>query len=168
MRFEDGSVLIEPLAAHHDRSAFSCGNELLDRYLREQAGQDTRRGTTRVFIATLADQPQNILGFYTLSAASIVATELPPTLARKLPRHPVPAALIGRLAVDRSVSGRGLGGILIADAIQRTMLAAQSVAMAVVVVDPIDETARGFYAAFGFQSLQGTERRMFLSLRFGA
>lgn len=168
MSFEDGSVLIEPLAAHHDRSAFSCGKELLDRYLREQAGQDTRRGTTRVFVTSLADHPQRILGFYTLSAASIVATELPPALARKLPRHPVPAALVGRLAVDLSVSGRGLGGILIADAIQRTMWAAQSVAMAVVVVDPIDESARAFYQAFGFQSLHGPERRMFLSLGVGA
>lgn len=157
--------MIEPLSAHHDRSAFSCGNDLLDTYLMERAGQDTRRGTSRVFVACKADQAERVLGFYTLSAASIVATELPQSLARKLPRHPIPAALIGRLAVDRSVAGRGLGGILIADAIQRTVIAAQSVAIAVVVVDPIDETARGFYEAFGFQSLHGPENRMFLSLR---
>ncbi|CAA6603674.1 Putative acetyltransferase (GNAT-family protein) (fragment) [Rhodospirillaceae bacterium LM-1] len=82
MRFEARSVLIEPLSTHRDRKTFFRGNELLDRYMREQAGQDARRGTTWAFIAGTSDQPQRILGFYTLSAASVVAAELPLALAR--------------------------------------------------------------------------------------
>lgn len=74
----------------------------------------------------------------------------------------VPAALIGRLAVNKSVARRGLGGVLLADAINRSMVAAQTVAMWAVAVDPIDEAARRFYAAFGFQALTGS-KRMFLT-----
>lgn len=89
---------------------------------------------------------------------------LPPEVAKRLPRHPIPAALVGRLAVDNSFARRGLGSILLADAVKKTMTAAETVAMTVVVVDPIDDSARAFYSAFGFRSLQGPQQRMFLTL----
>jgi GNAT superfamily N-acetyltransferase len=162
--FAAGSIVIEPLAAHHDRRSFRCGHDALDRYLREQASQDVRRGIARVFVAVAAASPDRVLGFFTLSATSITASQLPREIARRLPRHPVPAALLGRLAVDRSIARRGLGGILLADAIKRTLLASTTVAIAVIVVDPIDEAARSFYAAHGFRSLEGPERRLFLTL----
>ena len=76
----------------------------------------------------------------------------------------MPAALLGRLAVDHSLARRGLGGILLADAVKRTLAAAQTVAIAVIVVDPIDAAAQSFYSAHGFRSLDGPERRMFLTL----
>lgn len=167
MSFPDGSIVIEPLAAHHDRASFDCGNEALDRYIRERVGQDMRRGIARTFVAVAVDDPHHTLGFFTLSATSVTASHLPPKVAKRLPRHPVPAALLGRLAVDRSVAGRGLGGILLADAVERTLVAAQTLAAAVIVVDPIDETAQTFYAAHGFRSLEGPERRMFLTLSVG-
>ncbi len=85
-------------------------------------------------------------------------------MAKRLPRHPIPAALGGRLAVDRNFAGRGLGSVLLADAVQKAIAAAETVAMTVVVVDPIDDAARAFYSAFGFGSLQGPQRRMFLTL----
>lgn len=164
MRFADASVRIEPLGDIHDRAALSCGKEPLDRYLRQQATQDIRRGVASVFVAVAPENPQRILGFFTLSAALIVPADLPPETAKRLPRHPIPAALIGRLAVDRSVARRGLGGILLADAIDKATTAAATVAMAAVAVDPIDDEARSFYAAFGFRSLEGPQRRMFLAL----
>lgn len=164
MRFADASIRIEPLGGVHDRAAFSCGKEPLDRYLRQQATQDIRRGVASVFVAVAPERPEHILGFFTLSAASIVPSDLPPETAKRLPRHPIPAALIGRLAVDRSVMGRGLGGILLADAIDKAATAAATVAMAAVAIDPIDDEARSFYAAFGFRSLEGPQRRMFLAL----
>lgn len=162
--FRDGSIVIGPLTSHHDRASFRCGNEALDRYIREQAGQDSRRGIARVFVAVAVDDPDRILGLCTLSATSITASHLPPEVARRLPRHPVPAALLGRLAVDRSVARGGLGGILLADAVKRALAASETVAIAVIVVDPIDEAAQSFYAAHGFRSLEGPERRMFLTL----
>lgn len=167
MSFASTSILIEPLESHHDRAAFTCGNEALDRYIREQAGQDIRRATARVFVAVMADQPDRVLGYFTLSAATVVPSDLPATLEKKLPKHAVPAALIGRLAVDKSAQGKGLGGVLIADAVKKTRLAAETVAMAVIVVDPIDDRAEGFYAAFGFQGLKGPQRRMFMAIHGG-
>lgn len=164
MSFGADTIRIEPLGAGHNRLAFHCGNESLDRYIREQAGQDTRRDTARVFVAVMPDQPRHILGFFTLSAATVIAAELPPAMEKRLPRHPIPAALIGRLAVDQSALGQGLGGILLADAVKKTKVAAATVAMAVIVVDPIDENARAFYSAFGFASLDGPQRRMFLAV----
>ncbi|MBF0373555.1 MAG: GNAT family N-acetyltransferase, partial [Alphaproteobacteria bacterium] len=154
----------EPLAPCHDRTAFRCGDDSLDRYVREQAGQDGRRGTARIFVDVACDQPERVLGFFTLSAAAVVPSDLPPEMERRLPRHPIPAALVGRLAIDRSVSRRGLGSVLLADAVKKTKFAAATVAMSVIVVDPIDETARAFYAAFGFRSLLGPQRRMFLPI----
>ena len=159
-----GSLRIEMLGSGHERSTFACGVESLDRYLRQQASQDMRRVTARVFVAISTDHPDRILGYYTLSAAAIVSADLPPDMAKRLPKYPVPAALIGRLAVDQSIAGRGLGSLLLADAVKKATLAAETVAMAAIAVDPIDDSARQFYAAFGFRSLLGAERRMFLTL----
>lgn len=164
MRLSDDSVRVEPLGSDHDRAAFNCGNESLDRYIRTQASQDTRRGVARVFVAVLPEEPKRIAGFFTLSAAWVTASDLPPEEAKRLPRHPIPAALVGRLAVDRGFARRGLGSILLADAVKKIMAAAETVAMTVVIVDPIDDAARAFYAAFGFRSLQGPRQQMFLTL----
>ncbi len=168
MKLADSSVRIEPLGPSlgpsYDRAAFRCGNESLDRYIREQATQDTRRGVARVFVAVMPEEPQRIAGFFTLSAAWVVASDLPPEVAKRLPRHPVPAALVGRLAVETGFARRGLGSILLADAVKKAMAAAEMVAMTVVVVDPIDDAARAFYSAFGFRSLQAPQRHMFLTL----
>jgi ribosomal protein S18 acetylase RimI-like enzyme len=164
VRFGAGSVRIEPLGTQHDRASFACGNETRDRYLKERATQDIRRGLARLFVATPLDDPTHILGFFTLSATAIVAADLPPEVAKRLPRYPIPAALIGRLAVDRGSAGRGLGGILLMDAIEKAKVAARTIAITVLVVDPIDDTAQSFYEAFGFHSLQGPQRRMFLTL----
>ena len=162
MRLADNSVRIEPLRPDHDRAAFDCGNESLDRYLRTQASQDARRGVARVFVAVMREDAKRIAGFFTLSAAWVTASDLPTDVAKRLPRHPIPAALVGRLAVDLGFARRGLGSILLADAVKKTMAAAETVAMAVVIVDPIDDAARAFYAAFGFRSLQGPTPHMFL------
>ena len=164
MKLSDDSVRIEPLGSGHDRAAFNCGNQSLDRYIRTQASQDIRRGIARVFVAVMPEEPTRIAGFFTLSAAWVVASDLPVEVAKRLPRHPIPAALVGRLAVDSSFARRGLGSILLADAVKKTMAAAETVAMTVVIVDPIDDDARAFYAAFGFRSLQGPRQQMFLTL----
>jgi hypothetical protein len=108
VKLADGSIRIEPLDQALNRTAFACGNDSLDRYLREQASQDTRRGIARVFVAVEPSHPTHIVGFFTLSAASVIAPELPPQVAKRLPLYPIPAALIGRLAVDHGFARRGL------------------------------------------------------------
>jgi len=158
------SLIIEPLGKQHDRAAFSCGIAELDAYLQRRAGQDVRRRIARVFVCTEGGSAI-VSGFYTLSALSIDVSALPEDQARKLPRHPVPAALIGRLAVDRSAQGQGLGRLLLADAVQRTLRASEQVAIHALVVDAKSESACRFYAAHGFLSLPDQPMRLFLPLK---
>ena len=90
-----------------DAKIFCCGQPALDDYIAHYASQDERRGIARVFVATPESDARCLAGFFTLSAGSVDCCELPVTLSRKLPRYPVPIALLGRLAVDRRYSGKG-------------------------------------------------------------
>ena len=161
------ALAIEPLEKRHDRTAFSCGLPELDHYLARQAGQDVRRRMARVFVCT-AGEADAVLGFYTLSALSIDLASLPDQLSRKLPRHPVPCALIGRLAIDRSTHGRGLGRMLLADAVKRTVAAGETVAMHALIVDATNDDAKRFYKRFGFVPLSDDPMRLFLPLDHAA
>ena len=146
-----------------DRATFSCGLPELDRYLGRQAGQDVRRRIARVFVCT-AESSDNVLGFYTLSALAIDLSSLPEELSRKLPRHPAPCALLGRLAIDQSVRGYGLGRMLPADAIKRILGASDMLTIHAVIVDAKNTTAKPFYQGFGFAPLQDNPLRLFLPL----
>jgi GNAT superfamily N-acetyltransferase len=109
---------ISLLSAEHDRSAFNSGSKPLDSYLRQQVTQDSRRRITACFVALDADN--RIAGYYTLASASLLLSELPADIGKKLPRYPsVPAVRLGRLAVDQNFQGQGLGGALLADALDR-------------------------------------------------
>jgi len=157
--------VIEPLYRNHDRTAFACGIESLDRYLKRQAGQDIRRRVSRVFIGRAQEDDRKVLGFYTLSALAIDLSALPVALTAKLPKHPVPAALIGRLAVDRSFQDTGIGRMLLADAIKRTLTVSEEIAIYAMVVDAIDERAEAFYRRYGFARLAHDGSRLFLPLK---
>ncbi len=158
-----GSLIIEPLGKRHDRAAFSCGVDELDAYLRERPGQDVRRRIARVFLGTQVDGVR-VLGFYTLSALAIDVASLPDNMARKLPNHPIPAALIGRLAVAEDAQNQGIGRMLLADAIKRALTISEEIALHALVVDAKDARARMFYEGFGFLALSGQEQRLFLPL----
>jgi ribosomal protein S18 acetylase RimI-like enzyme len=159
----DETTAIEPLGPHHDRSPFSCGEPALDAYLQRQATQDVRRRVARVFVAA-GDTPHQIAGYYSLSAAEFNKAELPAATAKRLPHYPVPAAVLGRLAVDQSYQGRGLGETLLMDAIRRTMRASEAMAVHAIVVDAKHERAQAFYERYGFRSFATTPRRLFLPL----
>jgi len=162
----DASLLvIQPLDTRHDRAGFRCGVAALDIYLERQARQDVKRRISRVFVAASATQPNTVLAYYTLSSLAIELDSLPQHLACKLPRHPVPAALLGRLAVSQAAQGQGIGSMLLADAVKRTLSVSNEIAIYALVVDAIDEGARGFYERFGFALLSGERRRLFLPLR---
>lgn len=160
---ESDRLLIEPLARRHDRTVFSSGVAELDQYLARRAGQDTRRRIARVFVCT-AGGGDGVLGYYTLSALSVDLASLPDRLSRRLPRHPVPCALIGRLAVDRSRQGQGLGRMLLADAVKRAIAIGDSMAIHAMIVDAENEGAKAFYEKFGFIPLPGNAMRLFLPL----
>ena len=156
----DGFV-IEPLGAQ-DRSAFSCGAAALDRYLREQASQDAKRLVASCFLLRQAETGA-VAGYYTLAATSVPASDLPMEMLKRLPRYPIlPAALVGRLAVDQRFQNRGLGGVLLADAALR-VLRSDMKAMALV-VDAKDEAAVAFYRRQGFLSFANRSQSLFLPL----
>ena len=154
--------LIRPLDAAVEPAGFQCGQKPLDDYIQRYASQDVRRNLARVFVATPATEPQRLAGFYTLSAGSVACTDLPQAMARKLPRYPVPVALVGRLAVDSVSQGKGLGSILLADACQRVAAAATVLAVAGIIVDAKDATAAAFYRHYGFVPLPGNPGRLLL------
>lgn len=150
-----------PLTAAHDRAAFCCDAEPLNRYLREQVTQDIRRRVAACFVA-LTDE-QRIAGYYTLASASLFLADLPVSTGKKLPRYPtVPAVRMGRLAVDQSFTGRGLGGALLADALDRAARA--EIAAYALMVDAKDATAAAFYRHHGFIALPDSPLTLFLPL----
>ena len=122
------AVVFEPLGPEHDRSAFSCGEPALDDYLRRRAAQDVRRRVARAFVA-LDRASGAIAGYYTLSAASFSRRQLPEAVAKRMPHYPVPAAILGRLAIDQRYQGRGLGELMLADAIKRVLRASEALAV---------------------------------------
>ena len=153
-----------PLGPHHDRASFACGEPALDDYLRRRASQDARRRVARVFVA-VGSAPDEVAGYYTLSAASFEKDELPAGIAKRLPHYPVPAVMIGRLAVSRAFQGRGFGEMLLLDAIRRVVRASTAIAAYAVVVDAKNDAARAFYERYGFRPFPSTPRRLFLPLQ---
>ena len=152
---------LAPLAATHDRIAFRSDSEPLNRYLREQAAQDVRRRVAACFVA-LADG-QRIAGYYTLASASVLLADLPASTGKKLPRYPtVPTVRMGRLAVDQAFKGQGLGGALLADALDRTVRS--EIAAFALLVDAKDDAAASFYRHHGFCALPDSPLTLFLPL----
>lgn len=150
-----------PLGAAHDRDLFDSRSEALNRYLREQVTQDIRRRVAACFVA-LANE-RRIAGYYTLAAASLLLTDLPAIARKKLPRYPsVPVVRMGRLAVDQAFQGQGLGGALLADALERAGRA--EIAAFALMVDAKDEAAAAFYSHHGFIVLPDLPRTLFLPL----
>lgn len=156
------AITFEALGRQHDRSKFSCGQAELDDWFRRRAGQDERRNVARVFIAV--DSDLGVVGFYSLSAFKLDLDDLPEEITRKLPRYDdgVPAALIGRLARDARMRGKGLGDLLVADAVRRILGAAQALAVLAIVVDAKDERAATFYEGLGFRRFPLRPNRLFL------
>ena len=148
----------------HQRQSFVCGNATLDRYLAQQAGQDLSRGVAAVFVATRPGE-MTVVGYYTLSQASVLLGALPLAQQKRLPRYPVvPVTLLGRLAVHHALHGQGLGALLLGDAYRRVAVVAHEVASTGILVDAIDETAAQFYARFGFVTVADSPRRLFLPM----
>jgi len=155
---------ILPLQKDHTRQTFACGRCELDRYLQQQARQDAEKQVAAAFV--LVQPPVNqVLGYYTLSASTLSASEVPPELARKLPRYPqLPVTLLGRLAVDQALKGQGMGQFLLMDALHRSLQAAATIAAMAVLVDAKDALADAFYRHFGFIPLNLSAGRLFLPM----
>lgn len=159
----DEELYFEPLG-NHNRAAFSCGVEALDRYFREQVGQDHRKDLA-VPIVLYDPEAQRIAGFYTLSSNSVVLQSLPLSIGRRIPYEQVPVVLLGRLAVDSHYQGRGLGEVMLIDALTRAYETSRMIGAMAIIVDAKDDTARRFYEKYGFQRMEDDEYRLFLPMQ---
>lgn len=153
----------EPLSAAHSRTAFSCGYAQLDDYLRKQARQHAKKYMGRTFVAIRPGERQ-VLGYCMLSASSVEFAHAPEELQRKLPRYPLPVALIGKLAVDRSAQGQGLGEFLLMDALRRIVAVSAQMAVLAVEVHALDEAAKTFYLKYGFRPFLDHPLHLFLPM----
>ncbi|MGD0434235.1 MAG: GNAT family N-acetyltransferase [Acetobacteraceae bacterium] len=151
-----------PLGRNHDRAAFDCGDHDLNTYLKRYARQNHESGGAKCFVAAPRDLPSRILGFYTLSPASIEFSRAPSVLTRGLGRYDVPVYRLGRLAVDRGVHGRGLGGALLWRAIERCLAVAHQAGGVALLIDAKSDRAAAWYGSHGAVRLVDAQRSLVL------
>lgn len=151
----------------HDREGFDCGEPSLNRYLRELAAQHHRAGVATTHVLTDDHTPARVLGYYSLAAAQVSLTELSPADRRRLPRHPVPAARLARLAVALGEQGHGLGESLLQDAVKRCLTLRGELGVHVLLVDALHQRAAVFYRRYGFRATAADALTLYLPLGKG-
>lgn len=155
---------IHPLQSHHDTDTFSCGDVALDTWFRRIAKQHIRKGISRSYVAVNPDDPQQVLGFYSLTVGEAESGTLPASIAKTLPNK-IPIVLLGRLGVASHAQGNGIGGILLVDALRRIVRVASEVGISAILVDAKDKKAASFYEHFGFQALPDSPQRLVLTMK---
>ena len=148
----------------HDRNGFDCGVPELNNYLKHLAEQHRRKGVSTPFVLVDTDAPNEILGYYCLSAAQVDAAVLRESDRKKLPRYPVPCFRMGRLAIRKDRHGQGIGKLLLACAVDRCLKARSDVAAYALIVDAKDENARQFYEHYGFVAFSDEPMTLYLGL----
>lgn len=154
-----------PIDKKHQRKQFDCGYPELNQYLSRYARQNHLKGVNKAFVATKTATPLKIDGYYTISSSTIAFASFPKSYQQGIPNYPIPAALIGRLAVDISCQGQGLGSELLVDALMRIVKVSQEIGVYAVRVDAIDEKAQQFYLKYEFIPFTDSPLSLFLPLK---
>ena len=159
---------VRPLAGDHDRQGFDCGRRELNDWLRQIARQHQDKGLSKTFVALIANAgeelPTRICGYYALTLAELEHRHLPEAWRKKLPRR-IPGVRLGRLAVDRQFQGKGLGELLLVDALKRAQRIYAEAGGIGLFVDALDEQAAGYYRSFGFEASPDNPLLLFLSAK---
>lgn len=153
-----------PLTGRHDRLGFDCGRQELNDWLRQVARQHQDKGLSRTFVAIREDEPARICAYYALTLAELEIRHLPDAWRKKLPRR-IPGVRLGRLAVERQYQGKGLGELLLVDALTRARRIYAEAGGIGLFVDALDEQAAGYYRRFGFEVAPDNPLLLFLSAR---
>lgn len=162
------ALAIEELdTKRHDRAGFDCGVEVLNRYLRALASQHRTKGIATTFVLVDTSAPATILGYYSLSAASLAFEGLTDADRAGLPSYPIPAVRIGRLAASAAHRGQRLGELLLQNAIKRTLVARQTLGVYAVLVEAKDAASEAFYRKYGFRPCNEATRQLYLPLGRG-
>lgn len=151
-------VRLERLDAHHDLSAFDSGTDDLHDWLRRHALAAQEMDSARTFLLTSNDR---VVGYFSLTMGSVLRADAPAKLVRGLPAYPVGMVLLARLAVDRLEQGKGLGALLLGEALRKAVAAGEATAARLVVVDAVDESAAHFYERHGFVPTPENELRLY-------
>ncbi|MFM6840956.1 MAG: GNAT family N-acetyltransferase [Candidatus Planktophila sp.] len=146
---ELAALSVEEISSLHVCDEFSCGNNLLDRWLEKYALLANKTQSAKVYVLT--NKSKKVFGYYALSMGSVDYKKGTSRVQKGLGRHPIPVVLISRLAVDGSLQGRGIGAHLLREAVLKSLLAAEKVGAVAIVVHPIDGLARRFYGRYGFE-----------------
>jgi GNAT superfamily N-acetyltransferase len=154
----------EPIRKAHDREAFDCGEESLNEFLRRYARRSHELGGAKTFLAISDADNKTILGFYSLSPASVEYARVPEIVRRGLARHEVPAFRLARLAVDKRRHGKGIGGQLLLAAGRRCLLAAKEVGGVALLIDAKNDSVAKWYASYGAVSLTDAQLTLMLPL----
>ena len=153
---------IEKLAPDHEVSAFDCGREELNVWLKRHALTSQRSDSAQSYVLCEQD---SVIGYYALVAGSVDREEAPGRIAKGMPRHPIPVLLLARLAVDRSHHGRGVGALLLRDALHRAASGAEIIGARALLVNAKDDDARAFYERYDFEPSPVHPLQMFLLMK---
>ncbi len=154
---------IIPFDSNIDRDTFDSSIEPLNDYIKKYAKNNHLKGIGKTFL--LIDSSKNLAGYYTVSMAEILYDTLPEESRKKLPRYPIPAMRIGRLAVDKKYHGIGLGGRLLVDALNRAIHLFDEIGIYTVIVDAKNESAIKFYEHYGFTKFYDRSNSLFLPIQ---
>lgn len=158
------TMRVLPLAGNHDRQGFDCGRQELNDWLRQVARQHQDKGLSKTFVAIREEAPDRICGYYALTLAELETHHLPEGWRKKLPRR-IPGVRLGRLAVDREFQGKGLGELLLVDALRRAHRIYAEAGGIGLFVDALDKQVAGFYQRFGFEASPDNPLLLFLSAK---
>lgn len=149
------------LTEDHDVRTFDCGIEALNTFLKSHAKQNQRNNSARTFVSTRTGTSE-VVGFYSLSAASVDFEQTPERIRKGLARHEVPLVLLARLAVADSCKGQGLGASLLQDAFLRFMRAQEVIGARALLAHAKDASAKSFYEKWGFVSTEGLPLHLYI------
>ncbi len=155
----------EPIAKHHDRTVFDCGDHALNEFLRRHARQSHENSGAKTFLAIDDTDKKKILGFYSVAPVSIAYENTPEVIKQGLARYEVPVFRLGRLAVDQSVQGLGLGGQLLLSAGRRCILVATQVGGVALLIEAKNVQIAGWYNSYGAVSLLDKPLSLLLSFK---
>lgn len=155
--------VVEKLSRTHEPGSFDCGRESLNTWLRRYAWTNVQNDSARVYVAHRRDNV--VCGYHAITVGSISREDAPERIAKGLAAHPVGVAVLGRLAVDASQQGKGLGVTLLQDSLRRIEGAADEIGIRAVLVQAIDEQARQFYRKFGFSPSPVDDMRLMLLMK---
>lgn len=155
----------EPIQKHHNRETFDCGDPHLNDFLKRHARQSHEKGGAKTYLAIADGDEKTVLGFYSLSPASLEYERTPKVVKRGLARYDVPVFRLGRLAVDHSMQGKGLGGQLLLAAGKRCLLVAATVGGVALLIDAKNAEVAKWYESYGAVALEDAPLSLLLPLK---